>query len=80
MMRKLLTSKMNMPKVVLTDRDMALMNAVANVLPKSYAMNCYFHVQKNVKSRCILDLRYPLGKKNGKEVIHGDVEKKIMRA
>jgi len=56
------------------------MNADANVLPESYAMNCYFHVQKNIKSRCILDCRYPLGKKNGKEVKHGDVVKKIMRA
>ena len=38
------------------------------------------HVQKNVKVRCILDCRYPLGKKDGKEVKHGDVVKKIMRA
>jgi hypothetical protein len=80
MMRKLLTSKMNMPTVVVTDRDTTLMNAVANVLPKSYAMNCYFHLQKNVKARCILDCRYPLGKKDGKEVKHGDGVKKIMRA
>ena len=80
MMRKLLTSKMNMPKVVVTNRDKTLMNVVATVLPECYAMNCYFHVQKNVKARCILDCRYPLGKKNGKEVKHGDVVKKIMRA
>ena len=46
MMRKLLMSKMNIPKVVVTDRDTALMNAVANVLPESYAMNCYFYVKK----------------------------------
>jgi len=46
MMRKLLTSKMNMPRVVVTDRDLSLMKEVANVLPKSYAMNCCFHVQK----------------------------------
>jgi len=36
--------------------------------------------KKNVKARCILDCRYPLGKKNGKEVKHGDVVKKIMSA
>ena len=66
MMRKLRTSKMNMPKVVVTDRDTALMNAVANVLPESYAMNYYIHVQKNVKARCILDCRYPLEKRMGK--------------
>jgi len=80
MMRKPLTSKMNMPKVVVTDRDTTLMNAVANVLPESYAMNCYFHVNFFFKARNILDCRYPLGKKNGKEVKHGDVVKKIMRA
>ena len=34
MMRKLLTSKMNMPKVIVTDRDMSLMKAVGNVFPK----------------------------------------------
>jgi len=71
---------MNMPKVVVTNRDKSLMNVVANVLPKSYATNCYFHVQANVKQRCILDCIYHLGKKNGKEVKHGDVVKKIMRA
>ena len=80
MMCKLLKSKMNISKVVVTNRDTTLMNAVANVLSESYAMNCYFHLQKNVKARCILDCRYPLGKKDGKEVKHGDVVKKIMRA
>ena len=33
MLRKLLTSKMNMPKVIVTDRDMSLMKAVENVFP-----------------------------------------------
>jgi len=80
MLRKLLTSKMNMPKVIVIDRDMSLMNAVGNVFPKSYAMNCYFHVQENVKQRSILDCKYPLEKKDGKEVNNHDVIKKIMRA
>jgi len=43
-------------------------------------MNCNFHVQANVKQRCILDCKCPLGKNDGKEVKHGDVVKKIMRA
>ena len=51
MMRKLLKSKMNMPMVVVTDRDMSLMKAVANVFPNNYAMNCYFHVQIFFKQR-----------------------------
>jgi len=80
MLRKLLTSKMNMPKVIMTDRDMSLMKVVGNVFPKSYAMNCYFHVQANVKQGCILDCKYPLVKKDGKEVKPRDVVKKIMRA
>jgi len=44
MMLKLLKSKMNMQKVVVTDRDTALMNVVATVLPESSAILCYFHV------------------------------------
>jgi len=80
MMRKFLTSKINMPKVVVTDGDTTLMNAVATVSPESSAILCYFHVQKNVKARCILDCRYTLGKKDRKEVKHNVVVKKIMRA
>jgi len=80
MWHKLLMSKMNMPKVIVTDKDMSLMKAVGNVFPESYAMNCYFHVQANVKQRCILDCKYPLGKKDGKEVKPRDVVKKVMRA
>jgi len=56
------------------------MKAVGNVFPESYAMNCYFHMQANVKQMCILDCKYPLGKKDGKDVKLGDVVKKIMRA
>jgi len=41
----LLTSKLNMPKVVVTDRDIALMNAVAKVLPKKNHVLCYFHIE-----------------------------------
>nr|ABN06054.1 Ovarian tumour, otubain, putative [Medicago truncatula] len=81
MLRKLLLSKMNMPKVIVTDRDMSLMKAVAHVFPESYAMNCYFHVQANVKQRCVLDCKYPLGfKKDEKEVSNREVVKKIMKA
>ena len=49
MLRKFLTSKKNMPKVIVTNMDMSLMKAVGNVFPESYAMNFYFHVQANVK-------------------------------
>jgi hypothetical protein len=39
-----------MPKVVVTDRDNALMNAVAKVLLKPNHVFCYFQFEKNVKS------------------------------
>ncbi|XP_052728520.1 uncharacterized protein LOC128195310 [Vigna angularis] len=42
----LLTSKGG-PKVIVTDRDLALMNAIANVFPESYQMLCRFHILKN---------------------------------
>jgi len=42
MMFKLLKSKINMPKVVVTDMDTTLMNAVATVLPENGAILCYF--------------------------------------
>jgi len=79
-MLKLLKSDINMSKVVVTDRDTTLMNAVITVLPKSKAILCYFHAGKNVKARGITDCKYPLGKKDGKEVKHSDVVKMIMRA
>ncbi|XP_052732394.1 uncharacterized protein LOC128196201 [Vigna angularis] len=37
------------PKVIVTDRDLALMNAIANVFSESYQMLCRFHILKNVK-------------------------------
>ena len=66
MLCKLLTSKMNMPKVIVTNRDGSLMKVVGIVFLESYAMNCYFHVQANVKQRFILDCKYHLGKRMGK--------------
>jgi transposase-like protein len=53
----LLTSKLNMPKVVVTDRDTALMNVIATVLPETYHILCYFHIEKNVKARCITNCK-----------------------
>jgi len=58
MMLKLINSKSNMSKVVMTDRDTNLMNAIATVFPESSEVLCYFHVGKNVRSRCITDYKY----------------------
>jgi len=86
----LLTSKRNMPKVIVTDRDPALMKAVAEVLPKMDHVLCYFHIEKNVKSRCITDCRVKAKPSKGKVVDkdakeadddkHCELVKKIVRA
>jgi len=57
MLLKLLGPNTDMPKVVVTDRDTCMMNAVANVLPDSSAILIYFHVGKNVRSRIITDCK-----------------------
>jgi transposase-like protein len=85
----LLTSKLNMPKVVVTDRDNALMNDVAKVLPEIEHINCYFHIVKNVKAKCITDCRVKVKPtdakvvekevKEAKEEKHYDLVNKIMR-
>ncbi|XP_004509903.1 uncharacterized protein [Cicer arietinum] len=39
-------------EVIVTDRDLALMNAVENVFPKAVNLLCLFHICKNVKAKC----------------------------
>ncbi|KAH1198536.1 PKS-NRPS hybrid synthetase [Glycine max] len=41
-----------LPLVIVTDRDLALMNAVKTVFPKSTNLLCRFHIDKNVKAKC----------------------------
>ena len=86
----LLTTKLNMPKVVVNDRDTVLMNVVANILPKTYHILCYFHIEKNGKAKCITDCRVKVKPMDAKVVDkdvkeandekHCDLVKKIMRA
>jgi transposase-like protein len=45
---RLFRSKEVKPKVIVTDGDAALMNAVATVFPDSAHLVCYFHVKKNM--------------------------------
>jgi len=54
MLKGLLSSQDNMPKVIVTDRDGALMKAVGTVFPKTYTMLCYFHIGKNVRAKYIV--------------------------
>jgi hypothetical protein len=39
-------------KVIITDRDLALMNAVARVFSNAKHLLCEWHINKNVKVRC----------------------------
>ncbi|KAL5165065.1 putative protein FAR1-RELATED SEQUENCE 10 [Glycine soja] len=41
-----------LPVVIVTDRDLALMNAVKTVFPESTNLLCKFHIDKNVKAKC----------------------------
>ncbi|XP_068471896.1 uncharacterized protein [Phaseolus vulgaris] len=47
----LLTSHVG-PEVIVCDRDLALMNAINIVFPKTRNLLCRFHINKNVKAKC----------------------------
>ena len=38
--------------VIVTNRDLALMNAVKTVFPECSNLLCRFHINKNVKAKC----------------------------
>ncbi|KAH1241928.1 PKS-NRPS hybrid synthetase [Glycine max] len=41
-----------LPIVIVTDRDLALMNVVKTVFPECTTLLCRFHINKNVKAKC----------------------------
>ncbi|KAL5170628.1 hypothetical protein HKD37_11G032293 [Glycine soja] len=41
-----------LPLVIVTNRDLALMNAMKTVFPESTNLLCRFHIDKNVKVKC----------------------------
>jgi len=41
-----------LPAVIVTDRDLALMNVVKAIFPKFTNLLCQFHIDKNVKAKC----------------------------
>ncbi|KAL5177256.1 hypothetical protein HKD37_08G023052 [Glycine soja] len=41
-----------LPGVLVTDRDLALMNSVKTVFPECANLLCRFHIDKNVKEKC----------------------------
>ncbi|KAL5123523.1 PKS-NRPS hybrid synthetase [Glycine soja] len=40
-----------LPRIIVIDRDLALMNVVKTVFPKSTNLLCWFHVDKNMKTK-----------------------------
>lgn len=42
------------PQVIVTDKDISLMNAVQSVFPSSTQLFCQSHITKNVKAKCKL--------------------------
>ena len=42
----------SLPGVIITDRDLTLMNAVKIVFPECINLLCRFHIDKNVKEKC----------------------------
>jgi len=49
-----------LPRIIIIDRDLALMNAEQIVFPECTNLLCRFHIDKNVKAKC----KSLVGKKN----------------
>ena len=49
-----------LPVVIVTNRDLALMNAAKTVFPECTNLLCRFHIDKNVKAKCksLIDQKY----------------------
>jgi len=50
--RELFMTSEGGPHVIVTDRDLALMNSVGIVFPECYHLLCRFYIQKNVQAKC----------------------------
>ncbi|KAI5395113.1 hypothetical protein KIW84_061638 [Lathyrus oleraceus] len=51
-LKELFVKKDLCPRVILTDRDLALMKAIEIVFPRSINLLCRFHINKNVSAKC----------------------------
>jgi hypothetical protein len=72
----LLRSKEVKPKVIVTDRDAALMSAVATVFLDSTHMVCTFHVKKNMVQMCKPHCKI----KDGEKVTQKEVWRQVSEA
>jgi len=77
--REMLHSKDLYPKVVVTDRDNALINVVEKVFPKATTLLCSYHIVQNVRAKCKLDCKVKdLKGKNGEAIKPASVVKTVM--
>ncbi|XP_057445785.1 uncharacterized protein LOC130737925 [Lotus japonicus] len=53
-MKSLLTDPVRLPGVIVTDKELALMNAVSQTFPTSCNLLCLFHIKKAVEAKCKL--------------------------
>ena len=65
----MLHSKDLYPKVVVTNRDNALINALEKVFPKATTLLCSYHIGQNVRAKCktdwkVMDLKGKMGKRS----------------
>jgi hypothetical protein len=79
--REMLHSKDFYPKVVVTDWDNALINAVEKVFLDATTLLCSYHIGQNVKAKCKLDCKVKdLKGKNGQAIKPASVVKTVMAA
>ncbi|XP_027913070.1 PKS-NRPS hybrid synthetase CHGG_01239-like isoform X1 [Vigna unguiculata] len=52
-LRGLIVKDEDIPQVIVTNRDISLMNAVQVVFPSSSNLLCRFHINNNVKTKCL---------------------------
>jgi len=72
-----LSSEDNMPKVIVTDMDGALMNAIGIVFLETYTMLCFFHIGKNVRAKCITDCKVHPKPPKGAKVDKKELKNKV---
>ncbi|XP_073222978.1 protein FAR-RED ELONGATED HYPOCOTYL 3-like [Cicer arietinum] len=51
-LKELFVSNTSFPQVIVTDRELALMNAIKVVFPSSTNLLCQLHINKNVGAKC----------------------------
>ncbi|GAU33347.1 hypothetical protein TSUD_166120 [Trifolium subterraneum] len=77
-LRSLVRNEGSLPKVILTDRDTALMNVVGQVFPTSAAMVCRVHIEKNVGSKINELVKVRQGEEVKEEIVWANLEKFFM--